>query len=173
MNIALMGDARGTRRLPRILGGFVAAAVFAGAMAGPALADQIILDDLIVDGNICIGFDCVNGESFGFDTIRLKENNLRIKAMDTSSAPSFPSNDWQITFNDSANGGANKFSIDDITGNKTPFTIEAGAPNNTLYVDDAGRIGINNPNPVVDIHIKAGDGPTLRLEQDGSSPDSS
>ena len=31
--------------------------------------DQVILDDLIVDGSACIGFDCVNGESFGFDTI--------------------------------------------------------------------------------------------------------
>ena len=40
-----------------------------------SLADQVILDDLVVDGSICVGQDCVNGESFGFDTIRLKENN--------------------------------------------------------------------------------------------------
>ena len=47
----------------------------------PALPtkDFLIIDDLIVDGSACIGFDCVNGESFGFDTLRLKENNLRIK----------------------------------------------------------------------------------------------
>ncbi|NIM12421.1 MAG: hypothetical protein GTO45_09930, partial [Candidatus Aminicenantes bacterium] len=64
--------------------------------------DQVILDDLIVDGSICVGFDCVNGESFGFDTIRLKENNLRIRFVDTSSTASFPSNDWQITANDSS-----------------------------------------------------------------------
>ena len=93
-----------------------------------AAADQVIIDDLIVDGSACIGFDCVNGESFGFDTIRIKENNLRIRAVDTSSTASFPSRDWQITFNDSSNGGANKFSIDDIDGGRTPFTIEAGAP---------------------------------------------
>ena len=84
--------------------------------------------DLIVIGRLCVGLDCTSGESFGFDTIRLKENNLCIKAQDTSSSASFPSNDWQITFNDSANGGANKFSIDDIDGGRTPFTIEAGAP---------------------------------------------
>ena len=59
-----------------------------------ARADQVILDDLIVDGSACIGFDCVNGESFGFDTIRIKENNLRIRAQDTSSTASFPTNDW-------------------------------------------------------------------------------
>ena len=129
----------------------------------------MIPDDLIVQGSACIGFDCINGESFGFDTIRLKENNLRIKAQDTSSSASFPSNDWQITFNDSANGGANKFSIDDIDGGRTPFTIEAGAPSHSLYVDDGGRIGIGTSTPVVDVHDKSGNTPTLRLEQDGSS----
>ncbi|MCP4219402.1 MAG: tail fiber domain-containing protein, partial [bacterium] len=136
---------------------------------GNATDDHIILDDLIVDGSACIGFDCVNGESFGFDTLRLKENNLRIKFQDTSSAASFPSNDWQITANDSANGGANKFSIDDIDGGRTPFTIEANAPSHSLYVDDGGRVGFGTSIPVVDLHVKSGNTPTLRLEQDGSS----
>ena len=132
-------------------------------------ADQVILDDLIVDGSACIGNDCVNGESFGFDTIRLKENNLRIKFQDTSSSASFPSNDWQLTANDSANGGANKFSIDDIDGGRTPFTIEASAPSNSLYVDDGGRLGLGTSTPVVELHVVDGDTPTLRLEQNGSS----
>jgi len=131
--------------------------------------DQVILDDLIVDGSACIGFDCVNGESFGFDTLKLKENNLRIKFQDTSSSSSFPSNDWQITVNDSSNGGLNKFSIDDIDGGRTPFTIEAGAPSHSLYVDDGGRLGLGTSTPVVDAHIKSGNTPTLRLEQDGSN----
>lgn len=138
-------------------------------MATSVHADQVILDDLIVDGSNCVGMDCVNGESFGFDTLRLKENNLRIKFIDTSSTSSFPSNDWQITANDSANGGANKFSIDDIDGGRTPFTLEAGAPSHSLYVDDGGRLGLGTNTPVVDVHIKSGNTPTLRLEQDGSS----
>jgi len=137
--------------------------------AGVAAKDQVILDDLIVDGSACIGLDCVNGESFGFDTIRIKENNLRIRAVDTSSTSSFPSRDWQITFNDSANGGANKFSIDDIDGGRTPFTIEGNAPSHSLYVDDGGRVGFGTSIPVVDLHVKSGNTPTLRLEQDGSS----
>ena len=134
-----------------------------------AAADQVILDDLIVDGSICAGFDCVNGESFGFDTIRLKENNLRVRFQDTSSSASFPSNDWQITANDSSNGGKNKFSIDDIDGGRTPFTVEAGAPSHSLYVEDGGRVGFGTSTPVVDLHVKSGNTPTLRLEQDGSS----
>jgi hypothetical protein len=132
-------------------------------------ADQVISDDLIVNGSTCVGFDCVNGESFGFDTIRLKENNLRIKFQDTSASASFPTNDWQITANDTSNGGANKFSIDDVDGGRTPFTIEAGAPSHSLYVDDGGRLGLGTSTPVVEVHMKDGDTPTLRLEQDGSS----
>ncbi|HEV7516457.1 MAG TPA: hypothetical protein VGR07_09175, partial [Thermoanaerobaculia bacterium] len=46
--------------------------------------DQVIADDLIVQGSACVGLDCVVNESFGFDTIRLKENNTRIKFDDTS-----------------------------------------------------------------------------------------
>ena len=131
--------------------------------------DFVILDDLIVDGSACIGFDCVNGESFGFDTIRLKENNLRIKFDDTSVAASFPRNDWQLTANDSANGGASKFSIDDISGSRTPFTVEAGARSHSLYVDDGGRVGLGTSTPVVELHVVSGDTPTLRLEQSTSS----
>jgi hypothetical protein len=131
--------------------------------------DFVINDDLIVDGSACIGFDCVNGESFGFDTLRLKENNLRIKFDDTSTAASFPRNDWQLTANDSANGGASKFSIDDISGSRTPFTVEANARSHSLYVDDGGRIGIRTSTPSTEIHVIDGDTPTLRLQQDGSS----
>lgn len=145
------------------------ATALAGFAAQGARADQVIADDLIVDGSLCVGLDCVNGESFGFDTLRLKENNLRIKAQDTSASASFPSNDWQITFNETSNGGLNKFSIDDIDGGRTPFTIEAGAPSHSLYVDDGGRIGLGTSTPVVDLHVKSGNTPTLRLEQDGSS----
>lgn len=140
-----------------------------GLMAGVAQADQQILDDLIVDGSICVGQDCVNGESFGFDTIRLKENNLRIRAMDTSNSGSFPTRDWQLVFNDSSNGGQDRFSVEDIDGGRTPFTIEANAPSHSLYTDDGGRIGLGTSTPVVELHVVDGDSPTMRLEQDGSS----
>ena len=133
------------------------------------LKDQVILDDLIVDGSIGVGMDAVNGEAFGFDTIRLKENNLRIKFQDTSNSASFPTNDWQITANDSSNGGANKFSIDDIDGGRTPFTILAGAPSHSLFVHNTGRLGLGTSTPVVELHMVDGDSPTMRLQQDGSS----
>ncbi len=134
-----------------------------------AQADFVINDDLIVDGSACIGFDCVNGESFGFDTLRLKENNTRIKFDDTSSSASFPRNKWELTANETSNGGAEKFSITDVTNGKVPFTITGNAPSNSLYVNASGRIGFGTSTPVVELHVKDGDTPTLRLEQDGSS----
>jgi hypothetical protein len=46
--------------------------------------------------------------------------------------------------------------------------IEAGAPSNSLYVEDYGRVGLGTSTPVVELHIKDSDTPTLRLEQDSS-----
>ncbi|MCF3596471.1 hypothetical protein LZG00_21005, partial [Rhodobacteraceae bacterium LMO-12] len=149
---------------------FLAAGVSTlGLMVGAAQADVVHADDVIVDGSLCVGNDCVSGEAFGFDTIRLKENNLRIKFDDTSNSASFPRNDWQLTANDTSNGGAEKFSIDDITGSRTPFTILAGARTNALFVDAQGDVGFGTSNPVVGLHSVSGNTPTLRLEQDGSS----
>jgi hypothetical protein len=130
-------------------------------------ADQVIPDDLIVQGSLCVGFDCVNNENFGFDTIRLKENNLRIKFEDTS-VGSFPTNDWQLTANDSASGGQSKFSIEDITGAKVPFTVEAGSTTNSIYVDSTGRVGLRTSTPVLDLHINTSNTPAIRLEQNNS-----
>lgn len=148
-----------------------ALSVSLGLMAGAAQADQVIVDDLIVNGgSACIGMDCVNGESFGFDTLRLKENNLRLHFDDTSNSASFPQNDWRLTANDSGNGGANRFSIDDATAGTSPLYIEAGAGNNALHIDaSGGNIGMGTNSPVVELHVVDGDSPTLRLEQNGSS----
>lgn len=129
--------------------------------------DQVIADDLIVQGSGCFGFDCVNGESFGFDTIRLKENNLRIKFEDTS-LDTFPSTDWQLTANDSASGGANRFSIEDITAATVPFTVTGAAPSNSIFVDSTGRVGLKTATPVLELHINDSDTPSIRLEQNSS-----
>ena len=59
--------------------------------------DVVTADDEIIQGSLCVGLDCVVNESFGFDTIRLKENNTRIKFDDTSTSAGFPNNDWQLT----------------------------------------------------------------------------
>lgn len=135
----------------------------------PAYADQVILDDLIVDGSSCIGEDCVNGEAFGFDTLRLKENNLRINFTDTSNSSSFPSNDWRITINDSSNGGASFFGVDDVDAGRRIFSLAAGAPANSIFLNRSGNLGLGTSTPVTELHMVDGNTPTIRLDQDGSS----
>jgi hypothetical protein len=128
--------------------------------------DEVIYDDLIVDGSLCVGNDCYSGLAFGFDTIVLMENNLRIYFDDTSNTSSFPNNDWRIVINDTTDGGGAYYAIQDVSGGLTPFTIEAGAKSNSLYVDDDGQVGIGTSGPVFELHIKEGDTPTVRLHQD-------
>lgn len=134
---------------------------------GPSPDDQVIPDDLIVQGSVCVGLDCVNNESFGFDTIRMKENNTRIKFEDTSAA-GFPSDDWQLTANDSAGGGLNKFSIENITAATVPFTVVGSAPTNSVFVDSSGRLGLRTATPVLDLHVNTSNTPAMRLEQNSS-----
>jgi hypothetical protein len=139
-----------------------------GGLTNIIAKDQVIADDLIVQGSACVGLDCVNNESFGFDTIRLKENNTRIKFDDTSTGTGFPNHDWQLTANDSASGGANKFSIEDITAATVPVTVTGSAPTNSIFVDSTGRLGLRTATPVLDIHVATGNTPALRLEQNSS-----
>jgi len=130
--------------------------------------DVVTADDIIVQGSACIGLDCVNNESFGFDTIRLKENNDRIKFDDTSTSTGFPNHDWQLTANDSASGGANKFSIEDITAATVPFTVTGSSPTNSMFIDSTGRLGLRTATPVLDIHVSTSNTPAMRLEQNSS-----
>jgi hypothetical protein len=137
-----------------------------------AVADNVIMDDLVVIGSACIGNDCADGESFGFHTILVKENNNRIGFEDTSSSLNFGTRDWEIEINASVNGGGEYFAINDIESDSTsttPFKIEANAPTNSLYVNGSGRIGIGTATPMVGIHRTFGNAPAVRLEQDGSS----
>ena len=137
-----------------------------GAEAGAGKSEQI-LDDLIVQGSLCVGMECLADETFGFDTVRLKENNLRIKFEDDSSTFSFPSNDWSLVINDTNNGGASHFSIEDTTAGTVPFSVAAGAPNTGLFVGEQG-VGFGTSTPASRLHAVTGNSPALRLEQDTS-----
>lgn len=136
--------------------------------------DFVINDDLIVIGSTCIGFDCVNGEVFGFDTLRFKENNTRIQFNDTSGS-SFPTNNWQIRANSSQSGGENFLGFIDqgATGESENgtrvFAVEAGAGSNALFVESGGDVGVGTGSPILNLHVVDGDSPGLRLEQDTSS----
>jgi hypothetical protein len=144
--------------------------VLALTCAAPgARADVVTPDDGIFQGNLCAGIDCVNGESFGFDVLRLKANNTRIGFDDTSSGVGFPANDWAIAANDTGSGGASFLSFEDVTGAKVPFKVLAGAPTDSLRVDPTGKLGLGTASPALKASLKVGDTPGVRLEQDATS----
>lgn len=137
-------------------------AMLAGlALAAPrALALNVVADDQQVNGyqrvlnsqyveeSMCVGLDCTVPESFGFDTLRLKENNTQIAFDDTSLSGAFPKNDWAIVANDSANGGREYLGFRDVTGGDLlPFAVEAGAPTNSLLVAPSGNVGVGTASP--------------------------
>jgi hypothetical protein len=133
--------------------------------------DQVIPDDLIVQGSACVGLDCVNNENFGFDTIRMKENNTRLHFDDTSVSTGFPTNNWQIRANSSSSGGENFLGFVDqgSTGNSETgtvvFLVNAGAPANSVKVANTGKVGFRTSTPVLDLHMNTGDTPAVRFEQ--------
>ncbi|MGV6852964.1 MAG: tail fiber domain-containing protein [bacterium] len=131
--------------------------------------DQVIADDLIAQFSLCVGSDCTNGENFSFDTIRMKENNLKINFDDTSASASFPANDWRISANDTSNGGASYLSIEDATAGTTPFKVSAGSGNNALSINSSGNVGLNKASAATQLQVTDGNSPAFRLEQDGSS----
>jgi hypothetical protein len=136
--------------------------------------DFVIADDLIVQGSTCSGLDCVNNENFGFDTMRLKENNTRLQFDDTSASAGFATNNWQIRANNSASGGGSFLAFVDqgATGNSETgtivFEVDAGAPANSLRVSSTGRVGLRTATPVLDLHANTTDTPAFRLEQNSS-----
>ena len=64
--------------LPRVGGTFrIADGVIAGTGSptperAAATKDVLHYDDVITTGSLCVGFDCINGETFGYCTTKLK-----------------------------------------------------------------------------------------------------
>jgi len=133
--------------------------------------DVVHSDDVIIQGSTNIGLDAIINRGFGSDLMILSENNVRILFEDTSNSAGFPKKDWRITVNDQNQGEEEHFSIDDATSNQEHvFKIEGGAGSNTLVVGSNSAIGVRTDNPNANsIHLKYGNSPKLRLEQDNSS----
>lgn len=135
----------------------------------PAQAQMVVNEDLIVIGSTCSGVDCTSSETFGFDVLKLKENNTRILFDDTSTSTGFAATDWRLTANDSASGGVNRFSIEDATAATVPFTVRGGAPSNSLFITNLGRVGIGTSSPDARLDVEASGSTEIRLTATGGN----
>ncbi len=139
--------------------------------------DYQVNDDMSVVGNACIGWDCENDESYNNEVLKIKENNPVILFHDTSDSAEFPRRNWMIEANERANGGADAFKVidcDDLisgcssSNRPAPLTLEGGAPEHALFVDADGDLGLGTNVPQADVHMRSGNTPALRLDQDSS-----
>ncbi len=107
----------------------------------PTQADEVIIDDLIVNGSVCIGTDCEPDPDFGYNTLILQEEDIRVEFQDTTNSGSFPSQDWKIIINSSEEGGDDFFSVSD--GNDPDgydFVIDPGT-NSFHIMEDRVEVG--------------------------------
>lgn len=64
---------------------------------------------VVIEFSACVGLDCIDGEAFDGDSLRLKENNVRIRFHDTSILGDVLGQSWNLEANSSQNGGFNYF----------------------------------------------------------------
>jgi len=105
--------------------------VSAVLLTSTVIADQVRTENQIVQGGFCAGSDCLDGEVFNEDTLRLKENNLRIRLIDTTAENVFGES-WVIEANDSIDAGDSYFDFrarrDDVLLSDGTHVIPVGCP---------------------------------------------
>jgi len=80
-------------------------------LTGPLMCEYSCETDIA--SAICVGFDCINDESFTEgETMKLKENNLRIRFDISTIDPTQLGRSWNISANSSRNNGASYFGFD-------------------------------------------------------------
>lgn len=129
---------------------------------GNGIGSLYVEDSSIIDGNLCLGNTCTPTTTFANDeTLKLVYTQLSISFIDTSSSGTHPSQDWILRANDPlprAEGGIDKFAIEDATAGTTPFTIEGGAPESAFWMSPEGNIGLGSSMPLAPLHIVRADG---------------
>jgi hypothetical protein len=122
--------------------------------------------DVIIPNHLCTGSGCSKGMNFGDNRIVVNAPTPWIYFDDTDASD----NDWRIIINNET-CGAGLFSIEDTDAAKRLLTLEAGAPENSIYVDDDGKIGFGTAAPAAKIDIRSGSTiPSLSITSDSSSP---
>jgi len=103
-----------------------------------------------------------------FSGLTIQADNARIYLDDTSALGGFAANDWTLVANDFGSGGASYFGIEDETGGTMPFRVNAGAPDNALFVASNGYVGAGTATPQQKFHMRDDDTPAISFEQTGS-----
>jgi len=128
--------------------------------------------NLIVQGKACIGDKCATNDA-NFSALKLKSTLPNLLFDDVDIPCEDPpctetAHDWAILINPS---DVAQFSVRDVDGELTPFTVAAGAPDNSLYVGGNGNVGLGTSTPAVrlDVQANATGQAAARLQNSSSS----
>ena len=123
-----------------------------------AAKDLINSGNLVVQGNACIGSSCSSTDA-NFSALKLKaiQPDILFDGVADPEDPSGSNHDWALFINPS---GVAQFSIVDFSNALTPFSVAAGAPNNSLYIGSNGNVGLGTSTPSVPLHLQNRSGNT-------------
>jgi|GEM_PF-1099089 len=114
--------------------------------------DVVYNDNLIVHGLACIGSNCSNGDAT--NTLVLKDSIIRVLFDDVPEGLTY-TGDWMLEINGIQGADISRFSIRDVDNGTVPFTLAAGAPDNSLYVRSNGSLGLGTSTPAVRLDVRA------------------
>ncbi|HKV07792.1 MAG TPA: hypothetical protein VJ725_06630, partial [Thermoanaerobaculia bacterium] len=111
----------------------------------------IVEGNLVVKGAGCIGAACSDTDS-NYSALKLKsaQPNILFDDVALPASGETVSHDWALMINPS---NVAQFSIADSTNGLKPFSVAAGAPNNSLYLAGNGRIGMGTASPMEKFHL--------------------
>lgn len=110
---------------------------------------------LVVQNNACIGNQCGTSDA-SFSALKLKSTLPNILFDDVDVPCESPpctstAHDWALVINPS---DVAQFSIKDVDGSLIPFSVAAGAPDNSLYVRSNGNVGLGTSTPAVRLDVR-------------------
>ncbi|WP_088626447.1 hypothetical protein [Oceanicola sp. 22II-s10i] len=132
----------------------------------PYLGSIYVETHSVIDGNLCIGNSCSQGMSFGNDETLILQYAANSIVFNDTSGSTYPNNDWVLRVNDPqlrVDGGIDKFALEDTTAGTTPFTIEAGVPDNAFWLAPSGNLGLGTSLPQAPLHIIRSDNTAAML----------
>lgn len=137
-------------------GSFVEAPQGTGSAPKPPLVsttaeDSIETGNLVVQRNACIGDKCSTTDA-NFSALKLKsvQPNILFDDIAVPEGGGTSSHDWALfaNFND-----VDQFSIVDFSNALFPFSIAAGAPDNSLFIAGDGKVGLGTASPAERFHL--------------------
>ena len=120
--------------------------------------DSLLTGRFSNDGNACIGDECNSLSDASFSALKLRSTLPHLYFDDVElpceGCPTGNPHDWAVLINQSSTDqlAISEF-VDDVL-TSTPFTLRGGAPDNSLFIDATGKVGIGTSTPADRLDVK-------------------